>query len=124
MFFVKEVTVPPNTSKDNPLLFTIQVSAGTVRHVWVRWRWGSANLCGVQIYHASILRWPYSKGEWLMSSQYPLDFDEEFLIPTVPYFFEGKTFNLDSDYSHTVWLGFVILREADYGIVQPITSIW
>jgi len=53
-----ELEIPPQTTKLLAVEATLEANVGTVSQVWVRWRWGSGNLCGVSISHEGVQIWP------------------------------------------------------------------
>jgi len=111
MFFSKALLIPPNTPILAPVSETIKVTEGVVRHVWVRWRWGTGNLCGVRMTHNEFQFWPLSLGTWFPSSEYPIDFADSIPIQDDSRSIVVSGYNLDDTFPHTVWVGFNIVRE-------------
>lgn len=116
MIFSKDITIPANTTKESPLRVRIPISEGVVRHVWIRWRWGSANLCGARILYQEFQIWPLSLTQWFISQLDSLDFDEEFSVDGIPHEFVAELYNLDDTYPHNVWVGFSVLREGGWSL--------
>jgi len=110
MLFTKSVTIPANTTKANPLVASIPICEGVVKHVWVRWRWGSGNLCGCRIFYESFQIWPISLTQWFVSNVQDMDFDESFEMDGVPHVFRLEAYNEDDTFPHNLTVSFAILR--------------
>jgi hypothetical protein len=124
VFYCKTVLIPHSTLITAPLKVKVPISEGTVNHVWIRWRWGSANLCGCRILYATFQAWPLSAEEWYPSSAALLDFEERFLIGEGPKHLEIHAYNHDDVFSHTVWVGLSILRDVAWTYSPSQMSIW
>jgi len=111
VFFAKSLTIPANTLQGKPVRIKLRVTQGLVKHVWVRWRWGTGNLCGVRMYHNEFQYWPLSLGSWFPSSEYPIDFADAIPIGDDSRLVVIEGYNLDDTFSHTVWVGFNIIRQ-------------
>jgi len=111
VLFSIELAIPANTAVLTPTRAVLPVSQGVVRHVWVRWHWGSGNLCGVRALYSQFVHWPFAVGEWFYSSPYPVDFAEDYSLDVEPYEIAIEGYNSDDTYAHSVWLAFNILRE-------------
>jgi len=111
MLYSKEIRIPANTSKNDPLGVILDVVEGTVKRVWVRWYWGSGNLCGCRLVRGGSQVWPTSLTEWFLSSPYPLTFEEAYPVTDEPLEINIEAYNLDDTYSHTVWVGVLVLRQ-------------
>jgi hypothetical protein len=110
MLFSREITIPPDTSPDNPQRTILRVTSGVIRHVWLRWRWGIGNLGGLRGYYQEFQYWPISLNQWLPSSDRALDFEESLVIQTDPSSIVLETYNLDDLFDHTVFFALNILR--------------
>jgi len=111
MLYSKEIEIPPNTTRFDPLAVILDVVEGTVKRVWVRWYWGSGNLCGCRLTRGGSQVWPTSLTEWFLSSPYPLTFEEAYPIPDEPLEITVEAYNLDDTFAHTVWVGVLVLRQ-------------
>ncbi len=120
VFYSTSLTIPANTPILDPLRTSLAISSGVVRRVWVRWRWGSADLCGVRMHYREFQHWPFSGSEWFPSSPYPLDFADSLPITQEPLELAIEGYNLDDTYAHTVWIAFEILREVGDPILLAI----
>ena len=114
MLYSKEIEIPANTTKTDPLIVNLDVVEGMVKRVWVRWRWGSANLCGCRISRWSSQMWPRTLREWFPASLHDTTFEEAYLVTDEPLEFVIESYNLDDTYPHTVWVAVLVL--------QPVVS--
>lgn len=110
MFYSRTLTIPASTPMMTPQRVLLPVTGGVVRHVWVRWRWGTGNLCGVRMKLHQYQHWPASGGEWFPSTTQGLDFDEDIAIAGPPYLLAIEGYSLDTAHPHDVWVAFNILR--------------
>ena len=124
MLFTASLTIPANTPVNVPLAQRIPVHAGTVRRVWVRWRWGTARLCGCRLLREESQVWPLTPQEWFYSSVYPVEFDEEYLIDKEPYYFDLEAYNEDDLFSHRLWVAIEVLLEQETSASLQRVSIW
>ena len=76
----------------------------------MRWRWGSANLCGCQILREERQIWPYTLGEWFRSMALDTSWEDVYTLDTVPFSFDIHSYNLDDTFEHELWLGMNIVR--------------
>jgi len=110
MLFSKSVAIPAKRTKANPLVTTFPICEGVIKRVWVRWRWGSGNLCGCRLFYESFQVWPLSMTEWFVSSPTELVFDEDYEIDDVPHEMRLEAYNEDDIFPHTLWIACSILR--------------
>jgi len=110
MLFSKSIVIPANTSKANVLVTTFPICEGVLKRFWVRWRWGSGNLCGCRVLYESFQVWPLSLTEWFVSNVQDIVFDEDFEIDDVPHTLRVESYNEDEIFPHTLWIACSILR--------------
>lgn len=110
MLYSLDVSIPANTLKTGLLISDLQLCAGVIKRVWIRWRYGSANLCGCRIVRESRQVWPSNPTQWFPSQSAGVDFDEYYELSDVPYSVSIDAFNLDDTYSHNLWVAFSVLR--------------
>lgn len=110
MLFQKSIPVPLSTTSAAPLRTTVQITKGTLRHVWVRWRWGTGYLCGCRIKYHEFQYWPLSMTEWFVSHVETFDFAEDFDISDDPSELVVEAYNDDDSNPHTLWVAFLIDR--------------
>jgi len=117
MLYSKDLLIPSGTQEDTPVRAVLPVCEGIVSRVWVRWRWGPGNLCGVRAYYAEFQHWPMSPGEWFPSTTHDLVFDDALPLLFEPLQLVIEGYNLDDVYPHRVWMAFQIDRQPRY---EPI----
>jgi len=105
-----EVSIPANTPRETPLQTLLPVTSGMVKRVWVRWRWGSANLCGCRILRWGSQMWPRTLNQWFPSSTHDTTFEEAYLVQAEPLEFVVEGYNLDDTYPHKVWVAVLVLQ--------------
>ena len=110
MIYCVELAVPANTAKTDPCEVLLPTNWGTVTQVWVRWRWGSGNLCGVSLWREGSQVWPSSVDQWFPSNTQELTWQEWYLVPDHPLDFVVKAYNLDDTFPHTVWIAINLQR--------------
>jgi len=110
MIYCKEISIPANTQAVLPYKAQVDVVEGIVKRVWVRWRWGSANLGGCAIFRAGFQLWPTTLREWFPSTTQDTVFDEGYKVDDEPLHLIIKSYNLDTLYQHKLWVGFSVLR--------------
>jgi len=115
MLYSKEIIIPANTSKETPVATLLPVVNGIVKRVWVRWRWGSANLCGCKILRGTFQLWPTALGQWFPSTTFDTTFEEQYTMGDEPLNFVVKGYNLDDTFPHTLWVAMLVLREEGAG---------
>ena len=112
MLYAVDITIPANTSKDDPYTLDLPITAGVLLRAHIRWRWGSGNLCGIRLLWAELALLPRTLGEWIVSSPYPYEFMMEHAITDVPTSVKIEAYNLDDTYAHNVWVGLELSRGA------------
>lgn len=110
MIYCKEISIPANTARAVQKLDQIDVVEGVVKRVWVRWRWGSADLAGCAIFRGGFQLWPTSLGEVFPSSIHETVFDEMYLVDDEPLHFIVRAYNTDDTFPHKLWVGFSVIR--------------
>jgi len=111
MLYAVEVEIPAQTSTTTPQVTTLALTEGVIKRIWLRWRFGAGNLCGVRLFYASFQYWPLTMGQWFPSTVYPLEFEERFPVQREPYTLKIETFNNDDIFSHTLWVAVLVMRE-------------
>jgi len=102
MIYIVELSIPANTSIVDPAHAVLGVNLGVVTQVWVRWRWGSGNLCGVVIKRAGVQTWPLPGDTWFVSRLEETTWQENLHVDDYPLFFDLYAYNLDDTFPHTV----------------------
>jgi hypothetical protein len=110
MFFCREITIPAQTALTTPYQTTLKLSEGVIVQVWVRWYYGSGNLCGVRLMLDQFTFWPMTLGQWFVSSPYPLTLPESHQLTNAPYSLSIEGYNQDDVYDHNCWIGIAVNR--------------
>ena len=110
MIYTQEILIPANTLPTDPLIAEVAVVQGVVRRVWIRWRWGSADLAGCSIYRGAFQVWPTSGFQWFPSTTLDTAWDEDYPLGDEPLQFTIKSYNLDELFSPMVWVAFSVQR--------------
>lgn len=110
MFYSRSLTIPANTPILDPVKLAFPVTRGVSRHVWILWRWGSADLGGVRMKHQEFQHWPHTGAEWFPSTTHLIDFEDDIPITKEPLALTIEGYNLDDTHPHTVWVAFNIVR--------------
>lgn len=110
MLFALDIPIPANTAKTAIRASDLQLCAGVIKRCWVRWRYGSANLCGCRILRESRQIWPSNPTQWFVSSPADTVWDEYYELSDVPYSLSIEGYNLDDTYPHSLWVAFSVMR--------------
>jgi len=104
--FFHYLEIPKNTTKENPLTYTMSLPIGIINRLWVEFPRGCSGLAGVQVYRSIRQVFPLPDGVWLRSDNAVLNFAFSHQIKNEPYEIILQGYNLDDTYNHTIWLGF------------------
>ena len=111
MIVTATVTVSANTSLALPQRSALTLPAGVLRHWWVGWRYGVADLAGLRVLYRESQALPWTIGEYLPAFDGVLEFPDELDVWESPRELIIETYNLDDTYAHTVWLAAYIDRD-------------
>jgi len=100
MIYTANVTTPNNTPKTSLKKTTINVTKGLVYKVEFYFPSGSAGLMGVAVFDGLFQVWPSSIGEFFVSDNETIRFDDMYLKEAAPYEFQVYTYNTDDTYNH------------------------
>jgi len=120
VLFSKEIEIPVSRTKANYYSEPVKISKGTVRKVFVLIPIPSAWAVGVSIWYATSQMWPTSRTEWFNGGMAVIEFEEDFKIDQPPLEFIVRCYNTDTENTHTVWVGFNILRPTLTSRVQDL----
>jgi len=124
MIYTFVVTVPANTTEENPIRQELALDKGVIRKFVVQIPPGHAGLCKFGIFRGDSQIWPKNRSEKLAGDGVLLIFDDEYyplLQPPYSLFFVG--WNEDELYDHSVYLYFQLLTKEEFlsqkGIYWP-----
>ena len=104
MIYSVELEIPAETTKLAAVEIDLRANLGTISQVWVRWRWGSGNLCGVTISREGVQLWPTTGTEWFPSNVQEMTWQESYQVDDYPLDFQIRGYNTDDSFPHTVWI--------------------
>lgn len=102
MIYTANITTPANTSRTSLKKTAIRVTKGLVYKVDFYFPPGSAGLMGVAVFDGLYQVWPSSVGEFFVSDDETIRFDDMFFKESAPYEFQCYTYNEDDTYEHLV----------------------
>ena len=123
MIYSVELEIPAQTTKLLAVEATLAVNIGTVSQAWVRWRWGSGNLCGVAISREGVQLWPTSGDQWFPSNVTEMTWQEKYEILDHPLDFVVKAYNEDDSFPHTVWVAVNVQTPAESSDVSRFVQL-
>lgn len=110
MLYSLDISIPANTPRTALLVSELQLCGGVIKRVWIRWRYGSASLCGCRIMRESRQIWPTDLTQWFISCPTDVVFDEYYELSDVPYSVTIEAYNNDDTYPHSLWVAFSVMR--------------
>ena len=113
MDFIKHITIPKNTTKENPNKTELILPAGTIKEVGYSFPSGCAGLAHLTIWYGTVQQWPRSQGLSYYGDALFRDFPENFILPNPFNLLTFKCWNLDDTWPHTVTIHLTVLREED-----------
>lgn len=102
MIYSANITTVANTLATNLKKTTIRVTKGLVYKVEFYYPAGSAGLMGLAVFDGLYQVWPSSVGEFFLSDDETISFDDLYLKESAPFEFQCYTYNVDTVYDHLV----------------------
>ena len=102
MIYTANITTVKNTAKTALKKTVIRVTKGLVYKVEFFYPAGSSGLLGLAVFDGLYQVWPSSVGEFFISDDETIRFDDLYLKESAPYEFQCYTFNVDDTYDHLV----------------------
>lgn len=102
MIYTANITTPANTARSLLLKTTIDVTKGLVYKVEFYFPPGSAGLMGLAVFDGLFQVWPSTVGEFFVSDDETISFDDMFLMESEPFEFQCYTYNTDDTHDHFV----------------------
>jgi hypothetical protein len=100
MIYVADITTPKNTAKTALKKTTIHVTKGLVYKVEFYFPSGGAGLMGVAVFDGLYQVWPSSVGEFFVSDDETISFDDTYLKESAPFELQAYSYNTDDTYDH------------------------
>lgn len=110
MIYQKTLSIPANTSKDNPVTEIIEVNKGLIYQVTAIIPTGCAGLAGIRVIDGLYQVYPTTPNEWFIGDGSTHTFSDTYLKHTPPYSFRVEGYNIDDTYEHnlTIMIGMEI----------------
>lgn len=102
MIYTANITTPKNTSQSSLKKTTISVTKGLVYKVDFYFPPGPAGLMGVAVFDGLFQVWPSTVGDFFVSDDETIRFDDMYLKESAPFEFQVYTYNVDDTYDHVV----------------------
>ena len=102
MIYTANITTVKNTSISLLKRTPLEVTKGLVYKVEFYFPPGSAGLMGLAVFDGLFQVWPSTVGEFFVSDDETISFDDMFLMESEPFEFQCYTYNLDDTYDHLV----------------------
>jgi len=102
MIYTANITTAKETSKLDPKRTVLRVTKGLVYRVEFFFPQGSAGLMGVAVLDGLFQIWPSSVGEFFVTNNETIGFDDLLEKQAAPFEFCILTYNLDVQYDHFV----------------------
>jgi len=102
MIYTSNITTPKNTALSSLKETVIHVTSGLVYKVEFYFPSGSSGLMGIAVFDGLFQVWPSTAGEFFVSDNETISFDDLYLKETAPFDFKAYTYNLDDTYDHVI----------------------
>lgn len=100
MIYTASITTPKNTPVTSLKKTILRLTKGLVYKVEFHFPSGSAGLMGLAVFDGLYQVWPSSAGEFFVSDNETIRFDDLYLKEAPPYEFQIYTYNTDDTYNH------------------------
>jgi len=103
MIYTIDFTIPKNTPENSPHHDRLIVTRGLVYRVEFQFPAGCAGLVGILVSDGGFQVWPSTLGNWFITDNFVIAFDDMYLKYSDPFQFDFWGYNLDDTYEHTVY---------------------
>jgi hypothetical protein len=110
MYYQVSRTIPPNTSKDNPLIVDITVNEPYLWGFYIFFPPGPCGLAGFRIRWGLFHFFPASEGEWFRGDDITLLMPIGYWLEHPEEVFTIEFFNEDDTYEHTLTVGLLCFQ--------------
>lgn len=122
MDYVKQITVPKNTTKEIPLVKQIIIPFGIIKVVGYHFPLGCKGLAHLTIWDSSVQQWPRSQEFSYYGDDTLRTFPENYPLPNAYNILTFKCWNLDDTWPHTITTFITVLGEDEPSWFK--TLIW
>ena len=102
MLYVKKITVPANTPKENPYRVDVNIYEKYLTRIGVFFPPGPMLLVGVSVWYGETQIFPHREGDWVVGDFQFIQSRVEFEAPEKPCRLRILCYNEDDTYDHTV----------------------
>ena len=131
MLHSKHITIPANTTANNPLVTQFIVNKGVIASAWLGFPSGCVGLVRTRVYHQGHPFLPVDADAYISGDNFTFVYAPMVEILESPELITVEAWNLDDTYSHTVDLQILIIDKmwvqpvgAYEGIVAALSSIF
>jgi hypothetical protein len=117
-----DFTIPKGTPKESPLHQVLPITRGLIHRVELQFPAGCAGLVGVVVSDGGFQLWPSTLGNWFITDNWVIAFDEMYLKTNPPFQLDFWGYNLDTDYDHTIYARFG-LADKEIFIARYLPSV-
>lgn len=110
MYYDYAITVPANTTEDDPVTQVIELTAGVIYRLEVHFPIGCFGLAHCQIRHHETQHWPSNLDGSFATDGYAIVIDELFDLNAEPYTLKAICWNDDDTYQHVITVRVGVLR--------------
>ena len=109
MLFTWNVIVPANRLESDPVIETLQLSAGVITQIGVKFPAGCNGMVGVRLKHAEAQIFPVPRGEWVSGDDEEVVSAEHLEFSREKEALKINAISPDTDYNHTVTVRITML---------------
>lgn len=100
MIYFANITTPKNTAIAALQKTSLRITGGLIYKVEFHFPSGSAGLMGIAVFDGLFQVWPSSIGQFFVSDNETISFDDLYLKETPPWELQIYTYNTDDTYDH------------------------
>jgi len=109
MRYAATLTIPANTTEDDPHEKTVDLCYGQIKQVFVLFPPGHGGLTHLQVFYQTRQIFPTTPGESFTGGDTTYEFDENWPIYEPPLAVTLRAWNLDDTYEHSIIVQLLLL---------------
>lgn len=102
MLFTWDIEVPANTLETAPVTETLQLSAGVITRIGIKFPAGCNGMVGVRLRHAESQILPIPRGEWVSGDDEEVESSEHIEFSREKEQLKIQAISPNTDYDHTI----------------------
>jgi len=114
MIYIANITTPKNTPVTSLKKTSLNVTKGLVYRVEFYFPSGLAALAGVAVFDGLFQVWPSTAGQFFVSDNETIGFDDLYLKEAAPYKLQIYTYNVDDTYNHVIGVRVGLVSDEAY----------